>query len=98
MSVPVVVDRTSSGKEHFEVLDGLNPTGDAPWTYEMRYEFLKMQHGSLYPALHRLEQWGWVSRVGVPFYPKRTFYPQSGVDGRHSTIYCQAKVRAGILK
>jgi len=24
-------------------------------------EFLQMQHGSLYPALHRLEQRGWVS-------------------------------------
>jgi len=24
-------------------------------------DFLQMQHGSLYPALHRLEQHGWVS-------------------------------------
>ena len=24
-------------------------------------EFLRMQHGSLYPALHRLEERGWVS-------------------------------------
>ena len=24
-------------------------------------DFLQMQHGSLYPALHRLEQQGWIS-------------------------------------
>ena len=75
MSVPVVVDRTSSGKEHFEVLDGLNPTGDAPWTYEMRYEFLKMQHGSLYPALHRLDHVGMGEPRGCAFLPKEDVLP-----------------------
>jgi DNA-binding PadR family transcriptional regulator len=25
------------------------------------YEFLQMQHGPLYPALHRLERKGWVA-------------------------------------
>ena len=27
-------------------------------------DFLQMQHGSLYPALHRLEQRGWVTPNG----------------------------------
>jgi transcriptional regulator len=24
-------------------------------------DFLRVEHGSLYPALHRLERWGWVT-------------------------------------
>jgi len=56
-------------------------------------DFLQMQHGSLYPALHRLEQKGWVvSKWGVAPDRNREFkYYRLTAQGKKQLLLEQSK-------
>ena len=59
--------------------------GIARWIREVSGDVLQVEEGSLYPALHRLEQWGWIeAEWGLSENNRRAKYYQLTLEGsRH---------------
>lgn len=66
---------------------GWGPThgyGVARWIQEITGDVLRIEEGSLYPALHRLERRGWIdSEWGLSENNRRAKYYHLTAEGRH---------------
>ena len=57
-----------------------------------RNDFLQMQHGSLYPALHRLEERGWVSAKWETAPDKNREFKYYRLTEKGRKQYCRRRI------